>query len=160
MPASPWTEVLVKEFLPYLKQTKGSHIANVSSLFGLVAPAGQVAYASSKFAVRGFTDVLKIELKPYNIGVSTVYPAGVKTNIARNSLKGDHLDEKKASANNDHFEKLLTMTPENAAAIIVEGIEKRKSRILVGGVVKLFDTISRKFPSTYGDIVAQFMKRV
>lgn len=151
--------VMVKELLPYLKQTKGSHIANVSSLFGLAAAPGQVAYSSSKFAVRGFSDVIRVELEPYRIGVSTIYPAGVKTNIARNSLKGDGLDDKKAQANNNHFEKLLKMTPEEAAIIIVKGIEKRHPRVLVGGVSKLFDTIARQFPGTYGDIVAQFIKK-
>lgn len=86
---------LVKQFLPALKKAHASHIANVSSLFGLVGPAGQSAYASSKFAVRGFSDVLRMELKPYDIGVTTVYPAGVKTNIAANSVKGAGLDAKK-----------------------------------------------------------------
>lgn len=149
---------LVKQFLPALKKTHASHVANVSSLFGLVGPAGQSAYASSKFAVRGFSDVLRMELKPYDIGVTTIYPAGVKTNIAANSVKGAGLDAKKAAANNTHFEKLLKMTPERAAEIIVSGIERKKTRVMVGGVAKLFDRIARILPGSYGGLVAWFMK--
>ena len=149
---------LVKALLPALKKTKASHIANVSSLFGLVAPAGQSAYASSKFAVRGFSDAIRMELKPYDIGITTIYPAGVKTNIAKNSVQGAGIDAKKAAANNTHFEKLLKMTPERAAEIIVSGIERKKNRVMVGGVATLFDRIARLLPGSYGGLVAWFMK--
>ncbi|GAB3757775.1 SDR family NAD(P)-dependent oxidoreductase [Microlunatus parietis] len=59
----------------------GSHLVNVSSLFGLIAPAGQAAYATSKFAVRGFTESLRAERTPA-VGVTVVHPGGIRTGIA------------------------------------------------------------------------------
>lgn len=55
---------MTKSFLPYLQRDNGAHIVNVSSLYGLVAPAGQSAYAASKFGIRGFTLALQSELMP------------------------------------------------------------------------------------------------
>src|SRR5882762_1978079 len=52
----------VKYFLPMLKREERSHIVNVSSVFGLIAPPGQPAYSASKFAVRGFTECLRCAL--------------------------------------------------------------------------------------------------
>src|SRR5712692_3753471 len=72
----------VKYFLPSLKQEKRAHIVNLSSVFGIIAPAGQCAYAASKFAVRGFTEALRHELEGSNIGVSCVHPGGIRTPIA------------------------------------------------------------------------------
>src|SRR5690348_12979205 len=53
----------VKYFLPLLKREQRAHIVNLSSVFGLIAPPGQPAYSSSKFAVRGFTECLRHELE-------------------------------------------------------------------------------------------------
>src|SRR6266496_1861953 len=76
---------LTKAFLPQLLARPGAHLVNISSLFGLIAPPGQVAYATSKFAVRGFTEALRNELEPRGVGVTVVHPGGIKTNIAANA---------------------------------------------------------------------------
>src|SRR3989449_6270328 len=73
----------VKFFLPLLKREKRAQIVNISSVFGIVAPAGQCAYSASKFAVRGFTEALRHELQGSNVGVSCVHPGGIRTQIAR-----------------------------------------------------------------------------
>src|SRR5215467_10827006 len=78
----------VKYFLPILKRERRAHIVNLSSVFGLVAPAGQSAYATSKFALRGFTEALRHELEGTSVLVSCVHPAGVKTAIARRGRLG------------------------------------------------------------------------
>ena len=67
---------LTHALLPTLKAHPGAHLVNVSSLFGLMAPAGQAAYAASKFAVRGFTEALRHELAEDGVGVTSVHPAG------------------------------------------------------------------------------------
>ena len=61
----------------------GAHLVNVSSLFGLIAPAGQAAYSASKFAVRGFTEALRHELAGDGVGVTSVHPGGIRTRIAQ-----------------------------------------------------------------------------
>ncbi|MBA2619574.1 MAG: SDR family oxidoreductase, partial [Acidobacteria bacterium] len=70
-----------KLFLPVLEKQKSAHIINISSIFGIVAPAGNAAYSASKFAVRGFSEALRHELENTNILVSVVHPGGIKTNI-------------------------------------------------------------------------------
>ena len=72
----------VKLFLPTLLQQDRSHIVNISSVFGIIAPPGQAAYAASKFAVRGFTEALRHELSGSRVGVSVVHPGGIRTEIA------------------------------------------------------------------------------
>lgn len=141
--------VMIKEVLPYLKKTKGSHIANVSSLFGIITPSGQSAYSASKFAVKGFSEVLRQELEPLGIGVSTVFPGGVKTNIAANTKIGEGANKNAIQKEAKSFESNLTMTPEYAAKVIVNGIEKRKVRILIGATTKFLDFMTRLMPVKY-----------
>ena len=76
-----------KAFLPYLKQSGEGHVVNLSSVFGLISVPSQSAYNAAKFAVRGFTDTLRMELdiEDTNVSVTTVHPGGIKTNIVRNA---------------------------------------------------------------------------
>src|SRR5215831_19011638 len=78
----------VKYFLPLLRREPRAHIVNVSSVFGLIAPAGQAAYSASKFAVRGFTEALRHELAHSNVCVSCVHPGGIRTSIAKRARVG------------------------------------------------------------------------
>ena len=77
----------VKLFLPVLQQQYDAHIVNLSSIFGIVAPPGQAAYAASKFAVRGFSEALRHELAitGSTVKVSVVHPGGIATPIAANA---------------------------------------------------------------------------
>jgi short-subunit dehydrogenase len=89
---------MTKAFLPQLLARPGSHVVNISSLFGLIAPPGQVAYATSKFGVRGFTDALRNELGPRGVGVTVVHPGGIRTNIATNArISGPDPDGEQAA---------------------------------------------------------------
>ncbi|MBW2675841.1 MAG: SDR family oxidoreductase, partial [Deltaproteobacteria bacterium] len=74
-----------KAFLPYLKQQPEGHIVNISSVHGLFTNRNVGPYCTSKFAIRGFTQVLCQELKDTTVRVSCVHPGGIKTNIARNA---------------------------------------------------------------------------
>lgn len=141
--------VMIKETLPHLKKVEGSHIANVSSVFGIITPSGQSAYSASKFAVKGFSEVLRQELKPLKIGVSTIFPGGVKTNIAANTKIGENADKEAIKKEAKSFESNFTMTPEYAAEIIIKGIEKRKVRILIGSTTKFLDFMTRLLPVKY-----------
>lgn len=70
---------LTKAFLPAMISRGSGHIVNISSLVGFFASFGYSAYAASKFAVKGFSDVLRAELKPEGIRISIVFPADVDT---------------------------------------------------------------------------------
>jgi NADP-dependent 3-hydroxy acid dehydrogenase YdfG len=76
-----------KAFLPHLKASGEGHVINISSVFGLVSIPAQSAYNAAKFAVRGFTDALRMELEIEGAPVSAtpIHPGGIKTNIARSA---------------------------------------------------------------------------
>src|SRR5579863_2408801 len=106
----------VKYFLPILKQQPRAQIVNLSSVFGIIAPAGQSAYSASKFAVRGFTEVVRHELEGTSVSVSCVHPGGIHTPIAKRARLGAHASETKRQAAVDYFEKVTPTSPEAAAA--------------------------------------------
>lgn len=138
-------------FLPYLKASPSAHIVNVSSLFGLLSLPFQSAYNSSKHAVRGFTEALKMEMAGSNLAVHCVHPGGIKTNITNNAKVSTNGAPKSQLIAD--FNKLAKTTAEQAADIILVGIEKKQRRILVGGDAKLLDRIARWFPSSYEKIL-------
>src|SRR5664279_1721658 len=74
-----------RAFLPHFSRQREAHIVNLSSIFGIIAPPGQTAYAASKFAVRGFSESLRHELQTAKspVRLSVVHPGGVATPISR-----------------------------------------------------------------------------
>jgi len=142
-----------KSFLPYMRQVDEAHIVNISSLFGLVAMPLQSAYNASKFAVRGFTEALKMELAGTHIGVSCVHPGGIKTGIGRNSRVSEEALSVPKEELIAEFEKAARTTPEKAAAVIIRGIEKNKRRVLIGGDARFVDLVARFFPGSYEKIL-------
>lgn len=139
----------VNYFLPMLKREQRGHIVNLSSVFGLVAPAGQVPYAASKFAVRGFTEALRHELEGSGVGVSCVHPGGIRTPIARHSRTGTAVTAAKRDENIALFERLARTPPEAAAARILRGVERREPRILIGVDAHQIDILQRLRPASY-----------
>lgn len=141
---------LTRALLPRLLERPDAHVANVSSIFGMIAPPGNTAYCASKFAVRGFSESLRQELNGTSVGISVVHPGGIKTNIAKNAriatgaaAAGTQAEIEAARA---EFEKNLITTPEKAASIILRGIEKRRARIMVGPDARFVEVLERVFP--------------
>ncbi|HVF57760.1 MAG TPA: SDR family NAD(P)-dependent oxidoreductase [Pyrinomonadaceae bacterium] len=139
----------VKLFLPVLREQTSAHIVNVSSVFGLIAPPGNAAYSASKFAVRGFTEALRHELSETNIAVSCVHPGGVATNIARGGKLGAHADATAKEKLVRYHTKVSHTTAEEAARVIVRGIKRRSTRILVGTDARIIDVVQRTAPVGY-----------
>ncbi len=142
-----------KAFLPQLRAKGQGHIVNVSSVFGLFAVPTQAAYNSAKFAVRGFTEALRHEMRGSGIAVSCVHPGGIKTNIMRNArfLQSVQTTVREEAATG--FDRLARTTPERAAEVIISGIKKNKGRILIGPDAKVLDIIQRLMPASYGRIL-------
>lgn len=136
-------------FLPTLMSTLDSHVTNVSSLYGLMGLPGQTAYSSSKFAVRGFTESPRQELAPYSVGVSSVHPGGVRTNIAKAARLGSGVTEAQAKAGLELMDTLLKLPPGDAARTILHATERRAPRILIGNDAKAADLIVRLLPLSY-----------
>jgi|TARA_R110002073_G_scaffold336589_1_gene536539 butyryl-CoA dehydrogenase len=152
-----------KAFLPYLKQADAGHIVNISSIFGIISVPTQSAYNAAKFAVRGFTDALRMELEMEGSSVSctTIHPGGIKTNIARSArMKGDvskFTGSSKADPRED-FEKMFRTTPEDAAATIIKGIRSNKRRVLIGSDAVAVDSMQRMMPTAYQKIMISGQK--
>jgi butyryl-CoA dehydrogenase len=138
-------------FLPYLKASPSAHIVNISSVFGLLSLPLQSAYNASKYAVRGFTEALKMEMAGSNLAVHCVHPGGIKTNITNNAKVSTNTIPKSQLIAD--FNKQAKTTAEQAAKIILAEIDKKQRRILVGEDAILLDGVVRKFPDTYEDIL-------
>ena len=147
-----------RALLPTLRARPGSHLVNLSSLFGLIAPAGQVAYSTSKFAVRGFTEGLRAELAGV-VGVTVVHPGGIRTGIATNSRVAAAIATAEAEQGKRTFAKLLTYPPEKAAAQILAAVERRRPRLLIALSARMPDVLARVAPGHYPAILAAFMRR-
>jgi short-subunit dehydrogenase len=145
---------LTHALLPALKAEPGAHLVNVSSVFGIVAPAGQSAYAASKFAVRGFTEALRHELAADGVGVTCVHPGGVRTRIALNARVGSGMPRKEFEEGRRQFERLLTIDPARAAEVILRAVARRRGRVLIGWTARLPDLLARVAPAAYGRVFA------
>lgn len=144
---------MTRAFLPLLHASDDARIVNISSLYGLVSPAGQSAYSASKFAVRGFSNALRHELEGTPIGVTVVHPGGIATAIARNARVPAGVPEEDVRRRKALTEKLLRMPPEKAGEIIVRGVERRQVRILVGMDAKVASVLERLMPVRYWNVL-------
>lgn len=143
---------MTRAFLPMLRRSPDARLINVSSVFGLIGPPGQTAYAASKFAVRGFTEALRHELAQEKIGVHAVMPGGVKTNIARNArINLDDMSE--AEERVKAIEANFITTPERAADTILRGVNRGSPRILIGRDARLISLLERLTPTRATQLV-------
>jgi NAD(P)-dependent dehydrogenase (short-subunit alcohol dehydrogenase family) len=151
-----------KFFMPMLEREPEAHIVNISSVFGLIAPPGQTAYGASKFAVRGFSQALRLELKAADskVEVTCVHPGGIRTNVANAARAGAGTSPDANAAAKKLFSIVVQTTPEQAAKVIVNGILANKGRVLIGSDAYRIDRIQRLFPLRSGEMLAKdFEKR-
>jgi NADP-dependent 3-hydroxy acid dehydrogenase YdfG len=144
-----------RAFLPILVEQDSGVIVNTSSVFGLAGMANQSAYCSAKFAVRGFTDSLRQELRGTGVTAINVHPGGINTNIVRNARFRKDPDGRGRTHEQMAAEfAAITMTqPDKAAEIIHRGVERGKARILVGPDAYVFDILTRVTPTYYYDVL-------
>lgn len=148
-----------RAWLPVLERQGAGAIVNVSSVFGLFGYPTQSAYCASKFAVRGFTEALRHELRGTGVRAVTVHPGGVRTRIVENARF--HVDEQGGT---DHaamaadFSRIARTTPQKAAETIHRGVERGKDRILVGPDALLMSALTRAAPVRYYDVLEQLGK--
>ena len=152
---------LTRAFLPVLAREGAAQVVNVSSIFGIIAPPAQTAYAASKFALRGFSESLRHELEMNGspVGVTIVHPGGVRTAISENARLSRGLDEAEVQRERANWRRLLALAPESAAETIAAAIERREPRVLVGKDAKAAALVQRLFPVTYWKHVARDIAR-
>ncbi|MTV37580.1 SDR family oxidoreductase [Duganella radicis] len=117
--------------LPYLKQARGGIVA-VSSLAGLVGVPGRTAYSATKFAMGGFFEALRIEMKPYGVSVTTAYPGVVATQIRHRGFNAAGGALGSSSLKEDH-----AMPVEECAGLILDGMEARRREVVMSTKGKL-----------------------
>jgi NADP-dependent 3-hydroxy acid dehydrogenase YdfG len=143
-----------RAFLPILLKQDSGAIVNVSSVFGIIGFPTQSAYCASKFAVRGYTESLRHELRDTGVRAIAVHPGGIATNIVKHARF--HVDDR---GNTDRgvleneFEKVARTSPAKAAEIIHRGVERGKDRILVGGDAGFLSVLTRLAPVRYFDVM-------
>ena len=148
------TIYLVKAFLPHLKARPVAHIANVSSMGGFLPVPGQVMYGASKAAVKLLTEGLYAELIDTNVGVSVIMPGGVETNIAGNS--GVTVA---ASVGADASSYHMT-SAQDAARIMIDGIESDRLHIFVGRDSRMMNAATRVAPRRAVHLIQKQMKKL
>jgi short-subunit dehydrogenase len=147
-----------RAFLPHLAAQREAHIVNLSSIYGIVAPPGQTAYSSAKFAVRGFSESLRHELQAAGnpVRLSVVHPGGVSTNIVRNMRMGSGVtDNERRAQVIEFFDRFARTTPKDAALRIIKGIGRNEPRILIGSDARFMDLLQRFRPATYWNVMAR-----
>ena len=152
---------LTKAFLPHLRAAGEAQVANVSSLFGIIAPAEQTAYAASKFAVRGFSEALRHELEGTGVGVTVVHPGGVATAISKSARVAAAADAEEVSRKQAAFERqFLTTPPEAVGEAIADAIEKRRPRLLVASGARAGAWLQRLLPVRYWRVLGRGFDRL
>ena len=144
-------------FLPHLRKQKEASIVNLSSIFGIHGVPYQAAYCTTKFAIRGFNESMALEERFNKTGVTvtSVHPGGIKTNIARNSRYAGT-----DASTIEKFEKSFITSPEKAAKEIINGIRRKKMRVLVGPDAKFLYLLNRLSPRLMAWGLLKFVKSV
>ena len=163
-----------RAFIPHMVDSPEAAIVNTSSIFGMVAVPGQTVYHATKFAVRGFTESLAMEMKETNpnLQIHCVHPGHIGTNIAADArFDEENFNQDETQASNSIFTRNAPksqkemgdmfreggMHPSKAAEIILNGVKKNKTRIFIGLDAKLLDLSQRIFPKHYHKTWAFFM---
>jgi len=148
---SIWNTVSVLQ--PYMRK-KGGHIANVSSIAGFIGVFGFTDYCASKFAIIGFSEALKSELRPYGITVSVLCPPDTATPGFEVENRTKPEETKAISAN------ARLMHPDKVAEAFINGIIKGKFLIIPGLDGKFTHIVKRLFPGLVDYIMDRTIKKV
>ncbi len=131
-------------FMPQLEANSEAALVNVSSIFGMIGAPGNADYCATKFAVRGYTEVLMAELDDSHIQVHLVHPGGIDTNIV------------KGTTAEDDAKSLLTTPPAEIAVKVIEAIRKNRRRVVFGNAARPARFVSNFVPM---GLVARMLKK-
>lgn len=152
-----------KAFLPHLKKRPQGVLMNTSSVFGIFGFPTQGPYCTAKFAVRGFTESLRLEIEAEglkNVQVCCIHPGGIQTNIVKNIDHSEsNLTKEEIEEAQNNFVAHAPTTAAQAAAQIIRAIEKQSPKLLIGRDAWWMDLITRLFPTKYGKILLKGLKQ-
>lgn len=149
-----------RAFLPQIRARKGV-VVNLGSIHSFIAAPNNGPYCSAKSAVRGFCDALREEVRDDGVQVLLVMPGGIKTEIVRNSKVRKFVNPTASQEDVHRAHNAASLTsPEQAANIILNAVESRSSRSLVGIDAIFYDGLTRLMPSMAHRIYAWGAKRM
>jgi len=132
-----WT----KAVLPYFKKMGTGRIVNICSMGGLMGTFGYSPYCSSKHAITGLTNSLRVELKPQNIKFHLVCPSEFSSPMV------DELNTYRTIENRKIVQTIPVMTLQKVCDEIIFGIERNKYLIVPGAITRFFERLNRYFPA-------------
>ena len=156
---------LTRIFLPHLMKNEEAALINTSSIFGIITTPNNTVYHSSKFAVRGFTESLAMELRDEKIQIHSVYPGHIGTNIVLDAKFDKDFLSSNANKTEETDSDPITiqefgstfrdtgMSPDKAAKIILKGVKKNKKRIFIGLDAKVMEIAQRITPSHFMKLI-------
>jgi 3-dehydrosphinganine reductase len=133
----------IKAALPTMMERRSGHIVNFSSVAGFLGVFGYTAYGAAKFAVRGFSEVLRQELKPYSICVSVIFPPDTDTPQLHYENQLKPLETRRIAG------AARALTADQVAQALVRGIERRQVYILPSFDTKLYFLLSNGFSGLF-----------
>jgi short-subunit dehydrogenase len=150
VPVDEWEKLMQVNLLAPMRLTtlfikdmidrQQGHIVNISSLAGWVATAGMAHYDTSKFGLRGFSEALYQEVKPYNLKVTAVYPFFSRTPIIKSKGYGT------LAENYDGFPENLATNPQDIIHYTIKGIFKNKLSVFPDKQALIIHLLKRYFP--------------
>lgn len=146
-----WNTVSI--LLPHMKERGGS-IVNVSSVAGYIGIFGMTAYSASKYAVIGFSEALRSELKQFGISVSVLCPPDVDTPMLERAEKIKPEETKAISS------AASIMKPLDVARDVINGMERGQFLILPGFGTKYTYFMKRLFPGLVESIIDGKVRKV
>ena len=149
---------LTRAVLQEVDATTDTFVANISSMGGFLPVPGQGIYGASKAAVKLFTEALYAEMMGTLVHVSVVFPGAIATNISSNSM--EEKPKETPPAQTGSVAKYKTTSAEDAAAIIIKGIEKGKLKIFVGSDSKMMDKLYRLMPVKSINMMAKMINKM
>ncbi len=144
-----------KAFLPDLLAQPRAHLVTVSSSFGLVGFPGKSGYVASKFAVRGFSESLRMELRNTGVGVTVLYPGPVDTRIVREGRAASEGQRTREVA----FLARRAIPAETVARATLRGIDRNAARVMLSWDYRVIDWLTRLFPSLAQEFIGYLGRR-
>ena len=149
------TLYVTKTFLPHLLTRPEAHLANLSSMGGLVPVPGQTVYCAAKAAVKLMTEGLASELHNTKIRFTVVFPGAISTDIASNSGANTGA---RVNASGNGTRSMTAMPAARAAMIIVNGIDRNAYHVFVGKDASMMDTLGRLNPAFAARLMGKMMR--
>lgn len=145
---------VIESFVPPMMAAgRGGHLVNVSSAAALIGLPWHAAYSAAKFGLRGVSEVLRFDLRPYGIGVSLVCPGAVATPLT-DTVEIAGIDKDHPAVQQLHRRFLRhAVTPERAAAAILDGVRRDRYLVYTSPEIRAAHLLQRLAPPAYAGVM-------